>query len=165
VQGDLRRYREQLMMTQATVDRRNGVRDSRWQRQDGFLRGVITFAVIIVVVAVLVLDAIAVINAQLGVRQNATDAANQALSNFVLTSNPAVALDSASAFLKIHGSVMIRHESKLTPSAQGPGQATVTIAAFKKPNTYVLHYFQSLPGGMGRWFHKILNPHAVETNG
>ena len=140
------------------------MRHSRWQRQDGFVRGVIIFAAIIVIVAVLVFDAISVVNAPLGVRQNATDAADQALSNFIQTSNPPWRMDSASTFLKLHGSVMIKHGSKLTPSNQGPGQATVTIAASKKPHTYVLHYFQSLPGGMGNWFHKVLNPRATETN-
>ncbi len=140
------------------------MRHSRWQRQDGFIRESVKFAAVIVIVAVLVLDAMSVINATLGVRQNAADAADQALTEFIQTNSPTMALDSASTFLKLHNSILLREGSNLSPSIQGPGQATVTIQASKKPHTYVLHYFQKLPWGIGPWFHKVLNPSATETN-
>lgn len=140
------------------------MRHSRWQRQDGLIRGLIEFAVVIVVVGVLVLDAVAVVNASLGVRQNAADAADQALSTFIQTSNPGMAMQNASTFLKLHDSILLKAKSNLTPSIQGPGQAKVTITAAKKPHTYVYHYFQSLPWGIGPWFHRLLNPSSTQTN-
>ena len=135
---------------------------SRWQRQDGFVRGVIYTAVALVVVAVIVLDVVSVVNTSLGVRQNATDAANQALSTYVQTENTGVAMMSASSFLKYHGAILLKSQSTLTSSA--PQQARVTITAAKTPHTYVFHYFQSLPLGVGTWFHKILHPQATETD-
>jgi hypothetical protein len=141
------------------------VRLSRWHEQDGFVRGSILIAAIIVIVAVLVLDTVQVVNASLGVRQNATDAADQALSTYVETENSGMALASASTFLELHNAVLIKPGSAVKAvNSGGPSQATVTITAVRKPHTYVLHYLQNLPLGIGPWIHKNLNPRATETN-
>jgi len=136
---------------------------SRWQRQDGFVREVVYGAAILVIVAVIVLDVVSVVNASLGVRQNATDAANQAFSTFVQTDNTGIAMMSASTFLKLHDATMLKAESNLTQAPGGPDQARVSITAAKTPHTYIFHYFQSLPW-VGPWFHKILHPKATETD-
>jgi hypothetical protein len=137
---------------------------SRWQRQDGFVREVIYAAAAIVIVAVIVLDVVSVVNTSLGVRQNATDAANQAFSTFVQTNNTGIAMHSASSFLTIHDATLLKSESTLDSTVgTRPDQARVTITAAKVPHTYVFHYFQSLPW-VGPWFHKILHPQATETN-
>jgi hypothetical protein len=136
---------------------------SRWQRQDGFVREVVYAAAILVIVAVIVLDVVSVVNTSLGVRQNATDAANQAFSTYVQSDNTDIAMASAATFLKNHNATMLKGESHLTSSAGGPEQARVSITAAKTPHTYLFHYFQSLPG-IGPWFHKILHPQATETD-
>ena len=137
---------------------------TRWRRQDGFVRGVVFYAAVLVIVGVLVLDAVAVVHASMGVRQDASDAADQALSTFVQTESPAMAMQSASTFLKIHDSILLKANSTLQRSAGGPSAATVTITATKQPHTYVFHYFQKLPLGIGSWFHNLLNPRSTETN-
>jgi hypothetical protein len=139
------------------------VRLSRWRQQDGFVREAVQIAAVIVILAVLVLDGVAVIQTSLGVRQNATDAANQALTTYVQTENVEMAMQSASTFLKLHDATLLRSESALTKNYD-PSQSRVTITAAKTPHTYVFHYFQSLPWGIGTWFHKILHPQATETN-
>jgi len=136
---------------------------SRWQRQDGFVREVVYTAAILVIVAVIVLDVVSVVNTSLGVRQNATDAANQAFSTYVQTDNSGIAMTSASTFLKLHDATMLKGESHLTSSPAGPDQARVSITATKTPHTYLFHYFQSLPW-VGPWFHKVLHPQATETD-
>lgn len=151
------------MGTRAIADRRRSVGLSRWQRQDGFVREVVYAAAVIVVVAVIVLDVVSVVNTSLGVRQNATDAANQAFSTYVQTESTGIAMASASSFLKYHDATLLKSESTLTSSIAGPDQARVTITAAKVPHTYLFHYFQSLPW-VGPWFHKILHPQATETN-
>jgi len=113
---------------------------------------------------VLALDTVSVASARLGVRQNASDAANQALSTYIQTSNTRMALESASTFLKIHGSYMIARDSEVTPSANGPEHATVMIAAGKAPHTYVYHYFEKLGWGIGPWFHTLLNPTSQQPS-
>jgi hypothetical protein len=164
VQAQPRRYRQRYVTAQATAERRNSVRHSRWQRQDGLIRESLKFALVIVIVGVLVLDVVSVINASLGVRQNAADAADQALTTLIQTNNPTMAMQSASTFLKLHGSFLVKAGSNVATSVQGPGHATVTITATRKPHTYVFHYFQSLPWGIGPWFHQILNPRSTQTN-
>jgi hypothetical protein len=140
------------------------VRHSRWQRQDGFIRELIRFAAVIVILGVLVLDTFSVINTSLAVRQNATDAAKLALSTYVSTGRPGMALTAASGLLKLHDATLVMARSKLTPATQAQGQTVVTITASKQPHTYVFHYFQKLPWGIGRWFHKILNPISSQTS-
>ena len=127
------------------------------------MREAVEIAAVIVVLAVLVLDGVAVIQTSLGVRQNATDAANQALTTYVQTENVDMAMQSASTFLKLHDAVLLRSESTLTKNYD-PSQSRVRVTAAKTPHTYVFHYFQSLPWGIGHWFHKILHPQATETN-
>ncbi len=73
-------------------------------------------------------------------------------------------MQSASTFLRQHGSVMVTAKSELTPSSQGPDHATVTITAAKTPHTYVFHYFERLGMGIGPWFHKILNPSGTRSS-
>jgi len=152
------------MGTTTDCSRRHGVALSRWQRQDGFVREAIWAAAIIAIVAVIVLDVVSVVNASLAVRQNATDAADQAISTYVQTESTAMAMDSASSFLKFHNAVLLKSESKLVSSMTTPNQARVTITAAKTPHTYVFHYFQSLPFGIGPWFHKVLRPQATESD-
>jgi hypothetical protein len=152
------------MGTRPTGYRRHGVALSRWHRQDGFVREAVWAAAIIVIVAVIVLDVVSVVNASLAVRQNATDACDQALSTYVQTESTAMAMDSASSFLKFHDAILLKSESKLVSSLATPNQARVTITAAKVPHTYVFHYFESLPWGVGPWFHKVLRPQATESD-
>ncbi len=135
---------------------------SRWHRQDGFVREVVYTAAVIVIIGVMVLDIVSVVNTSLGVRQNATDAADQALTTYVQTNNTGIAMENASSFLKLHDATLLRSRSTMVP-ATGPEPVRVTITAAKLPHTYLFHYFQSLPW-VGPWFHKILHPQATETN-
>jgi hypothetical protein len=148
---------------QATDATRQGVRLTRWRQQDGFVREAVQIAAVIVILAVLVLDCVSVVQTSLAVRQNATDAANQALATYVQTESTDMAMQSASTFLKLHDAVLLRSESTLSKTYD-PSNSWVTITAAKTPHTYVFHYFQALPWGIGHWFHKILHPQATETN-
>ncbi len=139
------------------------MRLSRWRQQDGFVREAVEIAAVIVILAVLVLDGVSVVQTTLGVRQNATDAANQALATYVQSESVDMAMQSASTFLKLHDATLLRSESTLAKN-NDPTQSRVTITAAKTPHTYVFHYFQSLPLGIGPWFHKILHPQATESN-
>jgi len=137
---------------------------ARLRRQDGFVREVVWYLALIVIVAVVIFDVVAVTKAHLGVRQNAIDAADEAVSVYIQTGNPGMAQDSATVLLKEHGSVMIPGSFKLVPSAQGRDQATVTVGARRSTPTYVFRYFERIPWGVGDWFHKELNPASIETN-
>ena len=115
----------------------------------------------IVIVGVLVLDVVSVVNASLGVRQNATDAADQALTTYIQTESPAWRCTSASTFLKLHGSVTA--EGRQQPCAfepRVPSRRRVTITAASTPHTYVFHYFQALPLGHRALVPQVLQPAA-----
>ena len=139
------------------------MRHSRWHRQDGFVRGTILIAVIIVVLAVLVLDSVSVVNASLGVRQNATDAADQALSTYVETENTGMAWPSAATFLKLHDSILLRQGSA---SSRRPWARAVDRhdhGGAQAPHLR-LPLLPVAAMGIGPWIHKTLNPRATETN-
>ena len=133
-------------------------------RQDGFVREIVWYLAVVVIICVFVFDGVAVTKANLGVRQNATDAADEALSTYISSGDVGMAKDSASALLKVHGSAMIKGSFKLRPSASGPEQATVTVGARKTTKTYLVRYLQDVPWGVGPWFHRLLNPSAIESN-
>ena len=133
-------------------------------RQDGFVREIVWYLAVLVIICVIVFDGVAVTKAHLGVRQNATDAADEALNTYIQSGNPGMAKDSASALLKVHGSQMVANSFKLRRSVEGPDHATVTVGARRATKTYLLRYLEGVPWGVGPWFHRLLNPSAVETN-
>ena len=133
-------------------------------RQDGFVREIVWYLAVVVIICVVVFDSVAVTKSHLGVRQNATDAADEALSTYIQSGNPAMARDSASTLLKLHGSEMIKDSFRLKRSVEGPDHATVTVGARKSTKTYLLRYLEDVPWGVGPWFRRLLNPSAVESN-
>ena len=134
------------------------------KRQDGFVREIVWYLAVVVVICVVVFDGVAVTKAHLGVSQNATDAADEALNTYIQSGNPGMAKDSASTLLKLHGSQMIAGSFELQRSVDGPDHATVTVGARRATKTYLLRYLEDVPWGVGPWFHRLLNPSAVESN-
>jgi hypothetical protein len=105
-----------------------------------------------------------VMKAYLGVRQNATDAADEALHTYVQTGNADTARTNAASWLEIHDAALLAGSFKLQPSAYGADKATVTVGVERKPHTYLFHYLQSVPWGVGAWFERLINPRAVQNN-
>jgi hypothetical protein len=137
---------------------------ARWRREDGFVREIVLYLAVVVVIAVVVFDSVSVMKAYLGVRQNASDAADEALNTYVQTGNTIMAENSASAWLKLHDAALVSGSFKLSPSFYGPDKATVTVGAKRDPHTYLFHYLQSVPWGIGDWFERMINPRSVQNN-
>ena len=132
-------------------------------RQDGLIRESIKWFAIVVVLAVLVLDAVSTLQGQLAVHQNATDAANDALTRYIQSGgNSGLSMDSASALLKERGAVYVT--GHIVPSASGAERAVAYITAKRSTHTYVFHYLTHAPWGIGNWFDKLLDPTATETS-
>ena len=137
---------------------------ARWRRQDGFVREIVWYLAVVVIIAIVVFDGVSVMKAYLGVRQNASDAADEALHSYVQTGNVVTANSSASTWLTLHGAMMVPGSFKLQPSAYGADKATVTVGVERKPHTYLFHYLQAVPWGVGAWFDRLINPRSVQTN-
>ena len=131
------------------------------RRQDGLVREVIKYGAIIVVVAVVLLDVAAVIEAHYAVPQAATDAANAAVTRYVTTSDANQAQDEAKYTLSLRDMAMTAFRLS---QGTGGGGTVAYVSDTKEVHTYLFHYFTGLPWGIGPWFTRILNPKATQEN-
>jgi hypothetical protein len=134
-----------------------------WRREDGLIREPLKYLAIVIIVALLVLDGIAVLTANLGVRQNASDAAQQALTAYIQTNSAPEAMQSAATFLSTHDAKLVVATSSLKPSAQGSSAAVVTITATRKAHTRLFHLLEAAPWGVGSWIRGLLNPSSTRS--
>ncbi len=137
---------------------------TRLHRQDGMIRESVLYLAIFVVAAVIVFDGVSVTLAHLGVRQNAIDAADSALSVYVQNGSTNAAYNEANTLLKLHGSTMIPSSFRVQPSPLGLESTTIRVGARRTPHTYLFHYLQGLPWGVGSWFKGLLHPSSVQSN-
>jgi hypothetical protein len=133
---------------------------ARLRRQDGFIRGLVIWGAIIFVVAVVVLDLVTTIESHYGVKQAATDAANAALSDYVLSSSALEAQQRAKAELQDRGMYMTYF--RITPNTSTGTVATVSDT--EEVPTYLFRYLTGVPWGIGPWLHDQLNPTATESS-
>jgi hypothetical protein len=117
----------------------------------------IKYAAIVVIFMVMVLDAIAVIQAQIAVRDNATVAANDAKDAYVNLQSMRQATNVASSYIEAKGGTFIgAHFSQ----AANRESTAVTVTAERQAHTYVYHYLEHLPWGLGKRVENLLNPTA-----
>jgi Flp pilus assembly protein TadG len=133
----------------------------RLRRQDGVVRDVLKYLVLFVVVLVLILDAVAVIQVQLSVRQQTTDAADSARSVYVETGSTRLAKQAAEDYLGRHDSTYI---SSTVNTAGTRDQAVVTVTGERSADTIVYKYLTHLPW-LGERVENLLNPTAVGETG
>jgi hypothetical protein len=140
---------------------RSTVQPSRLRRQDGFVRETIKYFAIFVVFLVMILDAVAVLQVQLSVRDNAKSAAQEAQQQFVSGGSTKQAQMAAKSYLDSKDARYI--SATVTPGVNG-GDPVVTVVAERSAHTYVYHYFEKLPWGLGKRVTNLLNPTAVENS-
>lgn len=129
----------------------------RLRRQDGMIRDVVKYLALFVVVLVLILDAVAVIQAQVSVREQASDAADIARSTYVETGSERAAKTAAESYLLSHDSRFL----SATLSTQGGRDNTVaSVTAERSADTFVYRYLVRLPL-VGERVDNALNPTAV----
>jgi predicted cobalt transporter CbtA len=126
---------------------------SRLRGQDGFIREVVWIAVILGVIAVVVLDGMAIFNAYQSSGDSAEAAANAALTEYAQSHNAATAKLAAQERLDRGGLKMVAFEV-----GQSTGGATlITVTAKDHADTYAFHYLSAIPQ-LKKWVERTTNP-------
>lgn len=133
------------------------MRSARLRRQDGFIREILWLALIIGILAVVVLDGLAIFAAQQSVKGDADRAAEEAHTEIVQTLDLGAAKLAAQQYL-------IKSNKKLIAfsSATGlDGNAVITVKAKAHANTRVFRLLQYV--GLKKWVNEMTNPTATGT--
>lgn len=131
---------------------------ARLRRQDGFIREILWVALAIAVVAVVLLDAMALFNAHQSVHDNASTAANAARDEYAQTSSAAQAKAVATQYLAKSGDQLIAFST-------GRGldsNLAFTVVAKGHAKTYAFHYLSYV--GLKKWVDTMSNPTASESS-
>jgi Flp pilus assembly protein TadG len=126
---------------------------ARLRSQDGFIREAIWIVVILTVIAVVILDGMAIFNAYQSAGDSATNAAEAARTDYAQTTNVAAAKVAADAYLAKKGLEM--KGFKAVQTTDGTVQFTVTARA--TADTYAFHYLGSIPP-LKDWVERTLHP-------
>jgi hypothetical protein len=128
---------------------------TRWRGQDGFVREILWMALVIVVIAVIVLDGIAIFSAHQTVKDEAAQAARAASTEYVQSPSP----DSArlAALGELQGNnLRLTH---FTVSTAPDGSPMFTVTARAHADTRLFRYLSYL--GLKKWVNKVTNPSAT----
>lgn len=131
---------------------------ARLRRQDGFIREIFWLAVAIAVVAVVLLDALALFNAHQTVHDNARAAAVAARQQYAQTS------DVTQAKAEARDSLTRSADKLLAFSAdRGPeGDPVFTVKAQGHADTFAFHYLRYV--GLKKWVKTMTDPIASESS-
>jgi hypothetical protein len=130
---------------------------TRWRSQDGFIREILWVTFVIVVIAVVVLDGIAIFSANQTVKDGAEQAARAAYTEYVQSQNTASAELAAQQEL-LAEDVRITHFS-VTTAADGSPVFTVTAKAHAATRVFRLLAYV----GLKKWVNRVTNPSAEGT--
>jgi hypothetical protein len=126
---------------------------SRLRSQDGFIREVVWIVVILAIIAVVVLDAMAIFNAYQSAGNTSSDAAKAALTEYAQSQNAASAELAAKEQLSKNGLTLVNF--KITQTAEG--NTKVSVTAKDHADTYAFHYLGAIPP-LKDWVERTLNP-------
>ena len=128
------------------------------QRQDGFARGVLQLALIVAVAAFIVLDGMALFNAQQSVEDSVAVAAVEARNAYFETQNVAGAKQAAQASLAKNG----KEFAGLVMSRNLEGALVFSVSAKGHADTYVFKYLGYV--GLKDWVNRMTNPAATQAS-
>ena len=126
---------------------------SRLRSQDGFIREVVWIVVILAIIAVVILDGMAIFNAYQSAGNTSSDAAQAALTEYAQSQNAAAAKLAAELHLAKNGLTMVGFEiSKATD-----GNTKITVTAKDHADTYAFH-FLGVISPFKHWVERTTNP-------
>ena len=128
---------------------------ARLRRQDGFIREVLWLFLGIAVLAVVLLDGMALFGAHQAVADDAQTAATAATNEYAQTVSVPMARIAAQEYLAKSGDTMI----SFSMSGTTDGTVQATVAAEKHAKTYVFKYLRY--AGLKKWVAKMTNPTAT----
>ena len=134
------------------------MRYARLRRQDGLIRGAIWLFLVIAIVAVVLLDGLALFHANQSVRDAATAAADEARNAYSQSPTLASAKLAAQDYLAKTGDTFV----KMTTSTALDGSITFTVTAKTHANTYAFKYLRYV--GLKKWEQQMSNPTVTRSS-
>jgi hypothetical protein len=134
------------------------MQSTRWRSQDGFIRETIWLVLVVVVVAVVVLDGIAIFSAHQSIKDDAQRAAQAAATEYVQSQSIGAAKLAAQQGL-------LRDNEKLTGfsvSTAADGSAVFTVTARAHADTRAFRFLSYV--GLKKWVNQVTNPSATATS-
>jgi hypothetical protein len=126
--------------------------------QAGFLREVLWVGLVVLVGAVVVLDAVSLYSAYERVRQDTADAAKQARQTYVQELDVALAERAARRVLENRGDALVTVETE-----QADEGLVFVVSAERRVDTYAFRYLAYVPG-LDSWVGQTMNPSATSRS-
>jgi Flp pilus assembly protein TadG len=126
---------------------------SRLRSEDGFIREVVWIVVILAILAVIILDGMAVFNAHQSVTNTSSDAAQAALTEYAQSQNAAAAKLAAQEQLAKNGLTMVSFKITQNPE----GNTKIVVTSKDHADTYALHFLGKVPP-FKHWVQSVTNP-------
>jgi hypothetical protein len=131
---------------------------ARLRRQDGFIREILWLVVVLAILAVVVLDGLALFTAHQSVKGDAQRAAEDAHTEFVQTLDLVAAKMAAQQYLIKATKKLVAFSS--TPSLDGG--AVITVTARAHADTYAFKLLRYV--GLKKWVSQMANPTGTGTS-
>ncbi len=126
---------------------------SRLRSQDGFIREVVWIVVILGVIAVVILDGMAIFNAYQSAGNSSADAAQAALTDYAQYQDPSAAKVVAEERLTKQGLELVHFKFSQTME----GNTLITVTAKDHADTYAFHLLGAVPP-LKDWVERTTNP-------
>lgn len=126
---------------------------SRLRSQDGFIREVVWIVVILAVIAVVILDGMAIFNAYQSAGNSSADAAQAALTEYAQSQDPSAAKVVAQEHLAKQGLEMVQFKFAQTAD----GNTRITVTAKDHADTYAFHFLGAIPP-LKDWVERTTTP-------
>ncbi len=131
---------------------------TRWRAQDGFIREILWFVLIIVIIAVVVLDGIAIFTANQSVKDDALRAARAAATEYAQTQDPSAAQLAAKDGLVRDNETLTGFKVSVAPD----GSAVFTVTAKGHADTRAFRFLRYV--GLKKWVDRVTNPTATRSS-
>jgi hypothetical protein len=128
-----------------------------WRRQDGFIRGVIWLGLVVAVVALVVLDGMALFSVRQSSEESASTAALEARNVYFQTQDMASAEIAAQEYLSKNGMTLTRFET----GQDLDGALRFTVTAKGHTDTYAFKYLGYV--GLKGWVSRAADPVVTES--
>lgn len=130
-------------------------RTSHLRSQDGFIREILWVALVIAVVAVVVLDGMAIFSAHQAVGNDTKTAAREARTEYAQSLSLPSAEIAAQQYLSRSGLELVAFSSE----KGAEGTAVFTVEAQADAKTYLFKYLRYVPG-LDSWVERMTHPTA-----
>jgi len=133
------------------------MRSARLRRQDGFIREVLWLGLGLAILAIVVLDGLALFSAHQSVKEDARRAAREAETEYVQTQDRAAAKRAAQQYLTKANKKLVAFSSKIGLD----GASVITVKAEAHADTRAFKLLRYV--GLKKWVDRMTNPTAKST--